>query len=151
MQSFNAPSMELQTPDGWQDSSAYIITGPKIAGFRPSVVAAITNGVLDPYLKRHVDIQLDQMQQKLAGFSMIHRSDPLKMPYGETIIVEYQWNSAEAGTILRQYQMYVMSGTTLYTLTATAPVTAWPALQSSLVGIIRSFRPLKWGEPPFMG
>lgn len=150
MQSFRAPSVSLAVPDGWQDASTYIVTGPKVLGFRPSVVVAFTQGVLDPYLKRHVDIQAGEMQQKLAGFSLIQRSDTLQMPFGQAIIMEYTWTSPEVHMPLHQYQMYVLAGQSLYTLTATAPAAEWATLQATLLGIIRSFRPQSWpaAEPP---
>ena len=146
MQQFRAPSVSLDVPDGWQDASTCIVTGPKVMGFRPSVVVAFTLSVLDPYLKRHVDIQAAEMQQKLAGFSLIQRSDTLQMPFGQAMILEYLWNSPEAG-MLHQYQMYVLAGQALYTLTATAPAAQWQALQPALLGIIRSFRPQPWPPP----
>ena len=151
MQSFRAPSVSLDVPDGWLDASTYIVTGPKILGFRPSVVVAFTLGVLDPYLKHHVDVQAGEMEKKLAGFTLIHRSEMMQLPYGQAIVMEYTWNSPEIRMPLHQYQMYVLAGQTLYTLTATAPASQWPSLQVVMLGIIRSFEPQSWPEVPVIG
>jgi len=147
MRKFSAPSCEVETPDDWQDASTYIVRGPKVMGFQSTVVVAFTKSVLDPYLKRHVDLQVQDLQKQLPGFALLRRTEPTPMPYGEAIILEFQWISREAGMPLHQYQMYAMAGTTLYTLTATAPVPQWNDLQLQLAGIIRSFRPKDWEAP----
>jgi hypothetical protein len=149
MQNFSAPSGELATPDGWLDHSTYVVTGKQVGGFTPNVVVTFSTGVLDPYLRRHVKIQVDEMQQKLPAFQLITHSEPFPTPYGEAVTVEYEWNSAEAGTRLHQYQLYMMVGQTLYTVTATAPAPQWRQMQSEMLGIVRSFRPVAWvAEPP---
>ncbi len=135
----------MQTPDQWQDNSTYIVTGPEVMGLRPSVVVAMSHRVLDPYLRRHVDIQSAEMQQKLAGFTLLGRSEPFATPHGQAVTLEYEWTSAEAGVRLHQYQMYLLAGQSLYTLTATSPSVYWPNLSQTLIGIVSSFRPETWG------
>jgi hypothetical protein len=149
MQTFRTPSGELITPDGWLDHSTYVVTGKEIGGFTPNVVVTFSAGVMDPYLRRHVNIQLEEMQKKLPGFQLMAHSDPFSTPFGEAVTVEYEWNSAEAGTRLHQYQLYMMVGQTLYTLTATGPALHWRQMQSAMLQIVKSFRPTVWtSEPP---
>jgi len=144
MQLFRAPSGVLETPDGWQDASTYIVISTADMSFKPSVVVTMTQGVMDPYLKRHVDIQVAEMQQKLAGFSLVQRSEPYQTAHGPAVALEFRWTSPEAGTMLHQYQTYLLAGQTLYTLTGTATEMQWTTVQAALSDIIRSFRPQLW-------
>jgi|HubBroStandDraft_6_1064221.scaffolds.fasta_scaffold553310_2 hypothetical protein len=149
MQNFRAPSAELITPDGWLDRSTYVVSGTEIGGFTPNVVVTFSPGVMDPYLRRHVKIQVDEMQKKLPDFQLVAQSDPFPGPFGEMVSVEYEWNSAEAGTRLHQYQLYSMAGQTLYTVTATGTAMHWRGMQSVMLQIVMSFRPAVWtAEPP---
>lgn len=149
MQNFRAPSVELAAPDGWVDQSTYVITGKETGGFTPNVVVTFSAGVMDPYLRRHVKIQLDEMPKKLPGFQLLALSEPFPTPYGEAVTAEYEWNSAEAGARLHQYQLYMMAGQTLYTVTATGTALHWRAMQSAMLQIVMSFRPAAWTpEPP---
>ena len=149
MQIFRAPSAELVTPDGWLDHSTYVVIGKQIGGFTPNVVVTFSTGMFDTYLRRHVKIQVDEMQQKFPGFQLVAQSEPFPGPFGEMVTVEYEWNSADAGTRLHQYQLYVMAGQTLYTVTATGTAQHWRGMQSAMMQIVMSFRPAAWApEPP---
>lgn len=144
MPSFRSPSVALETPEGWQDASTVVVLGPQDMGFKPSVVVAVNRDVLDPYLKRHVDIQAGEMQKNLPAFTLIARSETSKVPFGEVATLEFEWTSAEAGTRLHQYQLYALSKTVLYTLTATALSTRWHIFQRSLIDTVHSFEPRLW-------
>jgi hypothetical protein len=149
MKIFRAPSGELATPDDWLDHSTYVVLGKEMGGFSPNVVVSFSPGVMDPYLRRHVKIQVDEMPKRLPGFQLVAMSEPFPTPFGEAVTVEYEWNSAEAGTRLHQYQLYMMAGQTLYTVTATGTAMHWLGMQSAMMQIVMSFRPGIWTpEPP---
>ena len=146
MKLFRTPSLSLQTPDFWMDQSTYVLLGAEILGFRPSIVVTMSSGVMDPYLRRHVEIQLAEMQKTLAGFLLLARSEPFATPHGQAMTAEFDWTSKEAGTRLHQYQMYFLVGQDLYTLTATAPSQHWASVGQSLIGIISTFQPGTWNS-----
>jgi hypothetical protein len=148
MPAFHAPSVWLETPEGWQDASAYILTGPALVGFKTNVVVSMSRDVLDPYLKRHVDIQAGEMQKTLPGFTLISRSEVARVDFGDTATMEFEWTSAEAGARLHQYQLYVLSNQTLYTVTATAPSAHWHQVEQTLMRVVHSVRPKIWPVAP---
>ena len=138
---FATPSMSLAIPEAWQDMSTYILAAPPITGFTPTVTVNVNPRVADAYLERNVLIQTQEMEKTLPGFRLIQREPAFPTPYGQMARLEFHWQSGEAGQWLHQMQMYVQAGNTLYTLTATAPLSLFGLLRASFEEVFRSFRP----------
>jgi hypothetical protein len=141
---FKAPSLELDAPAGWRDRSTYVLTGPSTAGFSCSVVATMEHNVIDQYLKRHVDIQLRAMQDKLPAFVVTQRREVVSDRFKHGEAVDFQWTSAEVGASLHQHQLYALEAGTLFTVTATALTSYWPEHREMLQAIVASFQPRDW-------
>lgn len=144
MNPFIAPSIALDTPAGWIDRSTYIVMGPADGGFRPSVVVTVEQGVMDPYLKRHVDLQLDAMREKMAAFSLLQRAEITSEHFDQGVLLDYEWHSPEVGTLLHQHQLHALKGQSLYSVTATVPAARWSEQEPTLRAVVASFRPQTW-------
>ena len=143
MKQFIAPSASLTAPDNWSDFSTYILAARRIGGFTPTVVITQTPGIVDTDLNRQIERQLPELQ-KLPNFRLVRRTEVQTLQIGDVAILEFSRSDPERNLHLFQYQMYVITSETLYTLTATVRAEDYAARMPELVAVVQSFRPARW-------
>lgn len=146
MKQFVAPSASLTTPDNWSDFSTYVIAARRIGGFTPTVVITQTPGIVDTDLNRQIERQLPELR-KLKDFRLVRRTEVQTLPIGDVAILELSRTDPDRNLFLFQYQMYVMTSDTLYTLTATVRAEDYATRMPELIAVVQSFRPAQWSPP----
>jgi hypothetical protein len=100
--------LSLGIPEGWRDASTYVITGPEVNGFIPSVVVSAGKGHADQTPRdsdKFAKAELEKMKQGLHGFSLLEEAT-VKMGGRGAHRVDFSWVSGD-GLVLRQTQVYL--------------------------------------------
>jgi len=119
---------EIGFPEGWRDASTVVLIGPERPTFSPNVQVnqeTVPSGLtVEQYFA-------DQRRElaELSGFELHEQGD--KQLQGQRVEFHtYTWRIPQ-GVEIRQMQLAVVRGATLYTVTCSALETDWALFEAS--------------------
>jgi hypothetical protein len=139
MKSFYSPLFVVNFPDDWKDASTYVVVGPEGTQFKPTFVINTQEVPEGITLQSYAIDQQTQLMDHFQDFQLLDQAS-VNIHGHEAIQILYEWTT-EQSLRIRQNQVYILVGNTVYTLTATELASNFDNQEPIFDSIFRSFRP----------
>lgn len=137
MRKLQANAFEIGFPEGWRDASTVVMIGPERPGFSPNVQVNQEPVPDDLTVEQYFAQQRSELGD-LSGFQMHEQGD--KVLAGERVEYHsYTWRIPQ-GFEIRQLQLALVRGGTLYTITCSALEQDWALFEAAFEMIVAQLR-----------
>lgn len=115
---FRGNEFTIDMPEGWQDMTVYTLAGPEEDEVQHNIVINIAYDIEVDSITTLAKLQIETLEAQLQGCRMLKRGEITLNNGQEAYEVIFRWEPTNLKR-LYQRQIYVLAGTTSYTLTTT--------------------------------
>lgn len=136
MAKLRAHAFEIGFPHGWRDASTIVMIGPERPGFSPNLQVNQEPVPTDLTVAEYFADQRGELGQ-LSGFELREQGE--RQLGGQLVDYHmYTWRIPQ-GAEIRQLQLAVLRGPTLYTITCSALEQDWPMFEPHFEQMLADF------------
>jgi hypothetical protein len=137
MAKLRANAFEIGFPEGWRDASTIVMIGPERPTFSPNLQVNQEPVPPDLTVGEYFADQRRELGQ-LSGFRLHEQGD--RQLDGQRVEHHmYTWRIPQ-GVEIRQLQLAIVRGPTLYTITCSALESDWPAFSVEFEQVLSQLR-----------
>jgi len=130
----------IDMPEGWQDKTIHTVAGPIEGEIQHNVTINVEYDVEIDTVIELADRQIESLETQLQGCHILKRGEITLNSGQEAYEVIFRWEPTDVNRFY-QRQIYVLSGTTAYTLTAAFSKKTRKTRGPEVDRILMSFRP----------
>ncbi|MFC1716175.1 DcrB-related protein [Candidatus Poribacteria bacterium] len=130
----------IDQPDEWQDKTIYTLGGPIEDEIQHNIVINVEYDVEIDTVLELADRQIESLEMQLQGCRILKRGEITLNSGQEAYEAIFRWAPTDVNRFY-QRQIYVLSGTTAYTLTTTFSKRTRKTRGPEVDRILMSFRP----------
>ncbi len=140
MNVYRGNGFTIDQPDGWQDKTIYTLAGPTEDEIQHNIVINVEHEVEIDTVVELADRQIESLEMQLQGCRVLKRGEITLNSGQEAYEAIFRWDPTDVNRFY-QRQIYVLSGTTAYTLTTTFSKKTRKTRGPEVGRILMSFRP----------
>ena len=115
---FRGNEFTIDMPESWQDMTVYTLAGPVEDEVQHNIVINIAYDIEADSVTTLAKLQIETLEAQLQGLRILKHGEVTLNNGQEAYEVIFRWEPTNYGR-LYQRQIYVLAGTTSYTLTTT--------------------------------
>jgi hypothetical protein len=137
---YEASRFSLPLPEGWSDTTVYILAGPLTDGIQHNITVSLDPETPFEAAKDFAEVQVQALEASLPGIQVL-KQEAVHLAKGTPAYrVIFKWAPAEDQTLFQQ-QVYVVDQGTAYSLTASFSRKTRKTIGPTVTRIMMGFEP----------
>ena len=137
-QIFAGSGFSLTLPKNWPGMANYMLLGPEMEGEQPSIQISVEENIKAKSAAEYARQRIAVLEEHLPGCQILHQGEAALANGQKGYQIEFSW-SPEDNQQLYQQQIFVVSGSNGYNLTAIFTEKTYKAMSQEVTSILMSF------------